>query len=264
MLIVPKSLSAMETWAGFCPILHLSLAIWLMLAAHAPQNAQAEITCASCASPVQLHRDKLQPLTRTPRPEEADTLQNIRVEFRELGYTERNTGVDVEYGTGDSVEAPHFLQHARLDKVDTNESSPRPSGENHRSIDESEKDEDGAVRRRKRSASDFAGFGDRDALGEDRDSVLYGHRQGRSDPRWNREDGRANKRQDEQKLVSNTFALTGDSAHNHAVVYWSGHNSSVSNPGFLFYFSQHFQLCSQTRSCTDTRGAAALPLCSGC
>lgn len=240
MLIFPKSLSAMETWAGFCPILHLSLAIWLVIAAQAPQNTKAEITCASCVSPVQLHRDKLQPLTRTPRAEEVDTLQNTRVEFRELGFTQQNTGVDVEYGTGDSVEAPQFLYYANLDKVHTSETSPRSSRESRRSIDEPEKGEDGANRRAKRSVSGFAEFGDASALEEDRGSVFDGHRQGRSDSRWNREDGRANKRQDEQKLISNTFALTGDSAHNHAVVYWSGQNSSVSNLGFRFCFFQHF------------------------
>lgn len=236
MLIFSKSLSAMETWAGFCPILHLSLAIWLMITAQAPQNAQAEISCASCASPVQLHRDKLQPLTRTQRAKEADTLQNIRVEFGELGFTEQNAGVDVDYGTGGSVEAPQFLRQASLDKVHASETSPRSGRKSRRSMDASEKGEDGANRRAERSVSGFPEFGDAGALEEDRGSVFDGHRQGRSDSRWNREDGRANKRQDEQKLTSNTFALTGDSAHNHAVVYWSGQNSSVSNLGFRCVF----------------------------
>ena len=38
-------------------------------------------------------------------------------------------------------------------------------------------------------------------------------------------------RTEELKLTSTTFALTGDSAHNQAMVHWSGHNSSVSRMG---------------------------------
>uniref|UniRef100_A0AAQ4PKX4 VPS10 domain-containing receptor SorCS2 n=1 Tax=Gasterosteus aculeatus aculeatus TaxID=481459 RepID=A0AAQ4PKX4_GASAC len=45
----------------------------------------------------------------------------------------------------------------------------------------------------------------------------------RSDSRWRG----AGPRQEEQKLNSSTFALTGDSSHNQAMVHWSGHNSSV-------------------------------------
>jgi len=51
----------------------------------------------------------------------------------------------------------------------------------------------------------------------------------RSEPRWSREERRtATSRQEELKLTSSTFALTGDSAHNQAMVHWSGQNSSVS------------------------------------
>lgn len=60
-------------------------------------------------------------------------------------------------------------------------------------------------------------------------SVRAARRVPRSELRWNREDKRpATSRQEELKLTSSTFALTGDSAHNQAMVHWSGQNSSVS------------------------------------
>lgn len=43
------------------------------------------------------------------------------------------------------------------------------------------------------------------------------------------EDRGSNPRQSEPYLDTSTFALTGDSAHNQAMVHWSGHNSSVSS-----------------------------------
>lgn len=46
--------------------------------------------------------------------------------------------------------------------------------------------------------------------------------------RWSGEDA-SSSGQPEFQLTSSTFALTGDSAHNQAMVHWSGQNSSVSN-----------------------------------
>lgn len=203
-----------------------------MIAAHTLQNAKAEITCASCTSPVQLHLEELQLGLRTDPTEEPDTLKNIRVEFRELG--EQNTGVDGEQEI--SVEdAPQVS----LDGVSAKEDAPGSSGESHRGGDdeagEPGKGEDAALRRAKRSQGpEFAEFSENGRAGvdagapENRGSLFDGHKQSRSEFRWNRDEGRGNNRQDEPRLTSSTFSLTGDSAHNHAVVYWSGQNSSVS------------------------------------
>ncbi|XP_056136546.1 VPS10 domain-containing receptor SorCS1 [Lampris incognitus] len=50
----------------------------------------------------------------------------------------------------------------------------------------------------------------------------------RSELRWIGAERRtAASRQEEIKLTSSTFALTGDSSHNQAMVHWSGQNSSV-------------------------------------
>lgn len=236
----------METWAGFCPGLHLSLGIWVIIVAHTLQNAKAEITCTSCPSPVQLHLEELQLGLRTDPAKEPNTLRNIRVEF---SFTDQNTGVNDDHETGVSAEdVPLFSQDASLDGVSTKEDTPGSSEESHRGSQEDgepETSEDVALHRAKRSGPEFAELSESGWTGrtgvdagapDDRGSLLDGHRQGKSEFRWNREEGRGNTRQDEPKIISSTFALTGDSAHNHAVVYWSGQNSSVSNHG-LFLLS---------------------------
>lgn len=67
------------------------------------------------------------------------------------------------------------------------------------------------------------------APGEDTNPAA-GRRVARSESRWSGEERRAaGPRQEELKLNSSTFALTGDSSHNQAMVHWSGQNSSVSS-----------------------------------
>ncbi|KAG9341874.1 hypothetical protein JZ751_018598, partial [Albula glossodonta] len=64
--------------------------------------------------------------------------------------------------------------------------------------------------------------------GRERSAPLARRRFTRSAFRGNSEERRtANSRQEELKLTSSTFALTGDSAHNQAMVHWSGQNSSI-------------------------------------
>ncbi|XP_041839727.1 LOW QUALITY PROTEIN: VPS10 domain-containing receptor SorCS3 [Melanotaenia boesemani] len=215
----------METWAGFCPGLHFSLGIWVVIAAYALLNAEAEITCASCPLPVQLHQEELQLGIRADPTEETANLRSIQVEFKELGVTDQNAGMD---GDREAAEDdPQFRKDASWGEI-------VPLGSSKESVRGSYKPEaveDAALRRAKRSGSELAEFTDQagvEAGAEgNRGSMLDGHRSGRSEFRWNRENGRGTGRQDEPKLTSSTFALTGDSAHNHAVVYWSGQNSSV-------------------------------------
>lgn len=182
---------------------HLFLGLGLMIAALTLQHAQAEITCGRCPSPVKLRLQKLEKETRATEPD-------TRVEF-----------------IGASVE----------DAVSSDEDGTKAEGE---SVGEKE---DAELRRTRRSASlEFGELGkwsgrglaldSGDALeGHERVSMLDGQKQ-RPVPGWSSRDpgrGRGNPRQDEPRLSSSsTFALTGDSAHNHAVVYWAGQNSSVS------------------------------------
>uniref|UniRef100_A0A3Q3LA20 Sortilin related VPS10 domain containing receptor 3 n=1 Tax=Mastacembelus armatus TaxID=205130 RepID=A0A3Q3LA20_9TELE len=228
----------METWAGFCPGLHLCLGIWVMIAAHTLQNANAEITCASCPSPLQLNQEELRLVMRTDQAVEPGTLKNIRVEFRELRF--QNTGVAEDHETGVPVEdVLLFSQDNSLNGVNIKEDTLEFSEESKRGSrrdTEPEMSDDAALQRAKRSGPEFIEFSESGWTGrtglevaapEDRGSLLDGQKQGRSEFRWNRDEGRESTRQAEPKLTSSTFSLTGDSAHNHAVVYWSGQNSSV-------------------------------------
>uniref|UniRef100_A0A667XEI7 Sortilin related VPS10 domain containing receptor 3 n=1 Tax=Myripristis murdjan TaxID=586833 RepID=A0A667XEI7_9TELE len=184
---------------------------------------------------------------RTGATQEPGTLKQIRIEFRQLGVgvTDRDTGVNDDQAAGTPAEdALQFAEDASLDGVSAKEHAAwsSPDEETHRDSNQEgkpEMGEDAALRRAKRSGPEFAEFSESGWTGRagvDADAsdergnpgpLLDGHKLGRSDFRWNRDEGRGHNRQEEPKLTSSTFSLTGDSAHNHAVVYWSGQNSSV-------------------------------------
>lgn len=192
--------------------MHFALGVWLMITAHCFQNTKAEISYASRRSLVQLHAGEL----RAKPTDGLSAVKNIQVEFRELGIAQQNAGKDE-----DREHAPDLRKNTR-----------GSIAQSHRV----------ALLRAKRNNPEFAELRKSGLTGqadlnygtsEERDSLLDGLRSSgpsRAELRKNRDDGRGNKQQDEPKITSGTFALTGDSAHNHAVVYWSGQNSSVSQP----------------------------------
>uniref|UniRef100_A0A8C8K8L1 PKD domain-containing protein n=1 Tax=Oncorhynchus tshawytscha TaxID=74940 RepID=A0A8C8K8L1_ONCTS len=244
----------MDTWLGFCPGLHLTLCTWFLISAHTPLNAKAEITCASCQSPVQLHLKELQMDIGTHAADgtrqAAKALEQVPLERQLLGVTDQNTGVPSDtQQAGVLVNEPRFNDDGITQKValedltGSSENEERYRGEYNIGVNDLGKVKDGAedvaLQRAKRSGPETPEF--RESLmtggpgleGETSDErrspgpLLDGHRLGRSEFKWNRDEGRGTSRGDDPKLSSTTFALTGDSAHNHAVVYWSGQNSSV-------------------------------------
>uniref|UniRef100_G3PV98 PKD domain-containing protein n=1 Tax=Gasterosteus aculeatus aculeatus TaxID=481459 RepID=G3PV98_GASAC len=136
--------------------------------------------------------------------------------------------------TGESGENMHlFPQHVSSEGVGTKKEASGSRKSDPRGRDgagDTEEIEDAAPRRAKRSGPEFSDTGRADMdvdAPEDWGSLFDGHKQGRSGLGWNRGEAGGNNRRDEPKLIGTTFSLSGDSAHNHAVVYWSGQNSSV-------------------------------------
>ncbi|XP_072512789.1 LOW QUALITY PROTEIN: VPS10 domain-containing receptor SorCS3 [Salminus brasiliensis] len=196
----------------------LALCAWLGWSALLVAPGGAEVTCGSC-----------------PRPARVGSAAGLQ---------------QIDQGFGPIMMSGKSLDRARadfrptalvLESAGARGRSPKVAGK----TDEGAQPGDqraGPTSKRKRSApgpdtaaqltgSRDPNLGDPETPSEERARshglLLDGHRDG-SDGRWSRDDGRVSgSRLDEAKLTSSTFALAGDSAHNHAVVYWTGQNSSV-------------------------------------
>lgn len=231
----------METRLGCCLFIILSEWIWLLTLTSILGGSKADVRCSpSCQLPL---------ITAFPRELSALDLTSFGEAPAEdfVGLTEGSPGANAEKHIAaelttseessskvesrfegnntsccqkDALDDHQKLSHS---EVFTGASAPSPRNETRNSIgdgkNESVYGENGAQvdvtvnedkdlaswRRARRSAETWSGF--RPEGGEDA-SI--------SDP-------------EELQLTSSTFALTGDTAHNQAMVHWSGQNSSVSS-----------------------------------
>lgn len=219
----------MDSYSG----MYLTLFTWLVCLLHFSAITKAEVSCTSCPLPTLVKIGDVRNNARTLTSMAAEKtlvsfartrLQPILEGVYELGQDARPSGApnstEVEVAarstaTGFSAKTPpEQTTQGELEKVGK---------------------KDGAFLRRKRSAAQLDEFGTSARSGdsaESADAMLFVDGQ---KLRRNRDEGKvATSRSEEPKVSCSTFALAGDSAHNHAVVYWTGHNSSVSVIPHLF------------------------------
>nr|XP_055027995.1 VPS10 domain-containing receptor SorCS3 isoform X1 [Misgurnus anguillicaudatus] len=181
------------------------------LCALVPLPASADITCASCSSPIKIRgNEALTQVTQTiivNRQFESVTVGSA-LKSRIWGldrpqlFTEANRGSPGRQNT-ENAHLSSVVQASPTKENDGKVYSTVSSGGSRkvkRSVfsSEHEKSVNGAPAPR----FDFRRTGGADSTGR-------------------------SPKQNEPHLVTSTFALSGDSAHNQAMVLWSGHNSSV-------------------------------------
>jgi len=231
----------METGLGVFHGAHFTLSTWLILSSVCVfPNVKADISCAPCMSPMQVnyagneHLREPPDSRKYPRQDEKKP-KLITVLYPNIGVP---TGREADGfpGIAPKLERNAEGMNSRDPLRNFTESALDEelfSEEYVESVSELESED--ASERVKRSVPEFESARSVDTRSEEQrktSSVRLDGQSKRAEVRWNKDDEHdargSDSRPDEPKLASSTFALAGDSAHNHAVVYWSGKNSSVS------------------------------------
>ncbi|XP_076839029.1 VPS10 domain-containing receptor SorCS3 isoform X1 [Brachyhypopomus gauderio] len=228
----------METVLAFLPGRYFILCTWLVCSSHLLTTSRAEVTCASCPWPTQVNTGGVQVGQRFGPATMGKSQAGGATEFLQTtgvpggrGYIPRDVlRLDMDVSAGVGMNSKVF------DEIVPGSSLSAKIPPDRDAKSDKVASEDTTLLRSKRSEPDLTEFtrearsGD-SSLGGSSDErkthgLLLDGQKLRSEVRWNRDDGKVS-RQDEPKVISTTFALAGDSAHNHAVVYWTGRNSSV-------------------------------------
>lgn len=235
----------METEIRVCPKWHSTLCFLVMLGLF--QANKAEINCRSCHTGDKWRAHEL--LLKFDTRESA-----VGLKGEVLGQGD-GTGRSGAAGAGaprlrcsgpPADCAPELEDHTELTRSTDNLRADGHIGErqfakmkvSHVKMSDQHNTGEGAAsaaqyRRRTRRTSDDKRVQPGSTASQDPEegiSPAAGRRVTRSELRWSEAERRAaGARQEELKVNSSTFALTGDSSHNQAMVHWSGHNSSVSD-----------------------------------